>query len=231
MTQSNTMNKINYIFGAIAIIAMIVSVVAIIDRGACDVSKLGGYTAGYWDCAGGYKVAGTTVIDSSGNVDATITSDTGTFSSTLTVSGETNVDTLVYGGDETTISIDLTYSNQTTTAAILCNSSVIHADTNVSTTFGLPTGTALIADCIPAVGDTKSFLFHNFGSTTDTGMITLTASSSGAGLANNDTILLEHTAATGGAVAIREDEMALVTITNLNGVSTTIAVIQLRDAD
>jgi len=54
---------------------------------------LGVYTAGSWDSADGYKVDGVTVIDGSGNVDAPITSTTGTFSSTLTVTATTTVGT------------------------------------------------------------------------------------------------------------------------------------------
>gem|GEM_PF-3325778 len=45
------------------------------------------------DTSDGYKVDGTTVIDGSGNVDAPITSTTGTFSSTLTVTATTTVGT------------------------------------------------------------------------------------------------------------------------------------------
>lgn len=45
------------------------------------------YPTGYLDTADGYYVDGTAIIDADGNVDGAITSSTGTFSSTLTVSG------------------------------------------------------------------------------------------------------------------------------------------------
>lgn len=53
---------------------------------------LGGKTHfGLVDTSDGYTVDGTTVIDGSGNIDAPITSTTGTFSSTLGVAGNVTV--------------------------------------------------------------------------------------------------------------------------------------------
>lgn len=72
------------IYKFLAVAALIVSVIALFS----NTVKLGGDTNfDSLDVTDGYKVDGTTVIDGDGNVDASITSDTGTFSSTLGVSG------------------------------------------------------------------------------------------------------------------------------------------------
>lgn len=73
----------------LAIFAVISLVIVL--SGCSGGERLGGSTSDSFDADGGFLVDGTTVIDSNGNVDGTITSDTGTFSSTLSVSGETTL--------------------------------------------------------------------------------------------------------------------------------------------
>jgi len=105
----------------------------------------------------GTRASNTEVISSSRGASFT----TGVFSSTLTVSGESNLDTLVQGGDVTSIST--TSATYTLTAAQVCNSAVI-SFTNLSataTTITLPSTTTLAADCLPTAGDSKVFLFEN----------------------------------------------------------------------
>lgn len=82
-----------------------------------------------------------------------------TVGSTLTVSGESNLDTLVYGGDVYTTS---TASNITLSAADICDNSVISVTPtagNINVT--LAATSTLAADCLPTAGDTKMFLFEN----------------------------------------------------------------------
>ena len=74
----------NIIIGGLALIAI---VLAVFLQSPTE-TNLGNKTASFWDTSEGYKVDGTVVIDGTGNVDAPITSTTGTFSSTLDVTGQ-----------------------------------------------------------------------------------------------------------------------------------------------
>lgn len=174
------MNKSIYILGAIAIIAMILGIIAVASDKPCDVTELGGYTAGYWDCDGGYYVDGTAIIDGSGNVDGSITSDTGTFSSTLdvtgaatfgstvTITGETAVGNFIGGGSVATI-----YGTTTLTAANLCDNSVFivktakgaHKASAGMVTLTTPATTTLYADCLDSNGEWRELLVVNNATT------------------------------------------------------------------
>ena len=70
------------IYKVLIVAALVISVIALVSSD----TKLGG-TTNYdaLDVTDGYSVDGTTVIDGDGNVDASITSDTGTFSTSLAV--------------------------------------------------------------------------------------------------------------------------------------------------
>jgi hypothetical protein len=74
----------------ISMVALAVAIVAIAIVWN-PAPKLSGSTDDFFDAKGGFKVSGTTVIDSSGNIDAPVTSSTGTFSSTLSVTGATTL--------------------------------------------------------------------------------------------------------------------------------------------
>lgn len=153
-------------------LAIIISVIAVVFAFQ-QVPSLGGYTAGYWDSADGYKVDGTTVIDGSGNVDAAITSGSNsTFAGTLTVSGETNLDTLVYGGDDT--SLTATDTDFALTAAQVCNSSILEITPATTVNMTLPTASALAGDCLTADGDVTELVLRNLGSADNT--VTVVAS-------------------------------------------------------
>lgn len=154
------MNKI-LSHAAVAIVAVALTLLI-----APSSPSLSGTThfSGPIDSAGGFSVSDTTVIDSSGNVDGSITSDTGTFSSTLTVSGETNVDTLVQGGNVLSLTNTATgthHGTTTLTAAQVCNSSVISLSSATTTYVYLPSTTTLAADCLSSRGDHKVFLYEN----------------------------------------------------------------------
>ncbi len=166
-------------------------------------------------------------INNSGQWTYQINGTTGAFSgaitgaTTLTITGETNVDSLIYGGDIAT----MTYSDYAITAAEVCNSSVIQW-TGVTTTVYMPTAVAMIADCLPSTGDTKSFLFWSIATSTLEQTATLAATSTDLGEEN---ILLEPEGS--GVVIIEGGEFAKVIITNINGVTTTVEVDAKRAAD
>lgn len=195
-------------------IALILSIIACGAWLTLDKSvQLGGYTAGYWDSAGGYKVDGTTIIDGDGAI---------TLSNTLTVTGETNLDNLIFGGDITTL---LYFDQQTTTAALICNSSVILFTPGVaSSTLGLPVGTDLIADCLPDTGDTKDVLIWN--NATATQSFTIVADT---GLSVSSTILLMPYE--NGVATVSQDQWASIRFTNINGVTTTASINVFQNAD
>ena len=199
----------------VSIIALIISFMAVvISFGGSN--KLGGYTAGHWDSADGYKVDGTTVIDGDGNVDASITSDTGTFSSTLTVTGETNVVNFVQGGGSYSTS---SASHVVLTAAQMCDNSYIKV-TPTSGAINVTTAatSTLIADCIPAVGDRVSFYFENGA----TGATTTTI------VAGSGVDLIEPS---GGDVVIEQNEDAFIEMLNVDGSTIKIFITSLQAAD
>ena len=136
---------------------------------------------------------------------------------TLTVAGESNLSTLVFGGSKLSTT---TNAAGTFTAAQMCDNALITATPNVgAVTLTMPTAALLIADCIPATGDTKLVLFEN--ATTTAGITTTLA----AGAA---VILTEHD---GGDVVIPGDEWAEVMFVNLDGTNVYMRVMSVRDAD
>ena len=104
------MNKTTII---ISVVALILSVSALIVASTKTVETLGGYTAGYWDSDGGYKVDGTTVIDGSGGITGT----TATLSSTLAVTGKTTL-TGDVAISTTTLVADLIVYDATATSTV-----------------------------------------------------------------------------------------------------------------
>lgn len=86
-----------------------------------------------------------------------------TFSTTLGVTGETNLDTMVQGGDVTWV-----FTTTTLTAAQVCNSSVINIGfaADATMTLTLPTAAALTADCLTTAGDHKVVLIHDAATST-----------------------------------------------------------------
>lgn len=97
-----------------------------------------------------------------------ISSTGGASFTTLTASGESKLDTVIQGGDVTTLTA--TDTAQTLTAAQFCDSSLIRWDSSGAvSTLTLPLSSASIADCITASGDKKlSILYENYGGETTT---------------------------------------------------------------
>lgn len=138
----------------IAIIAAII--IAFIGWTLPGEISFGGYTAGDWEAADDL-IAG----------DDLTVAGLATIGETLTVTGETNLDTLIEGGDVTAIATDTAYS---LTAAQVCDSSVItmtsSATSNINVT--LPATTTLYADCLATNGDSKTLLFANLSAAAGT---------------------------------------------------------------
>lgn len=123
----------------------------------------------------GIAVNGTTIIDSSGNFDGAITSSTGTFSSTLGVTGLTSLAGFNYSGGLTST------SSANATAVLLAGDfdvedTIDFTSTNQSTTITFP-ATSTITVFLPNAQDKGILTFQN---ATTTGGI-LNTISAGAG--------------------------------------------------
>lgn len=108
----------------------------------------------------GFQVDGTTVIDGSGNIDAPITSTTGTFSSTLDVTGETSVQGFTQGGGcraSTTVAATETL----TEAQLLANNCFEYNGANAAAiTITLP-ATSTMTTLLPNAGDFREWMIDN----------------------------------------------------------------------
>jgi hypothetical protein len=194
----------------IAIIAAII--IAFIGWTLPKGVSLGGYTAGDWEAADDL-IAGD---DATIGDDATV-AGLATVGETLTVTGETNLDTLVQGGDVTTI----TTSSATValTAAQFCDSSVISLDLSATnTTVTLPSTTTLAADCLPTAGDKKTVMFENAATSSLTATI-----AAGTGIT-----LLEPS---GGDVVIQQNEWATMECENVRSTEFPCTITSIQDAD
>ena len=186
------------------VIALVVSFVVVsVAKPKID---FGGYTAGHWDSADGYKVDGTTVIDGDGNYDGAITASSAVVSSPV-----------IQGG---TVGI-VGYGTTTVTAAQVCDYSVIRigllADPVAELT--LPSTTTLHADCLSANGDHRTVLIDN--EATSTMAMTIVA---GSGID-----LQEHVGE--GDVVIGATEYARIRFTRITSATTTAEVINLQVGD
>ncbi len=73
-------------------VALIIALIALVVSFKSPVVSLSGSTDDFFDAKGGFKVNGTVVVDSSGNVDGAVTSGAAsTFASTLGVTGTTTI--------------------------------------------------------------------------------------------------------------------------------------------
>lgn len=108
----------------------------------------------------------------------------------------------------------------TFTAAQMCDNALITADLDTSSvTLTMPTAALLMADCVQAIGDSKTILFEN---STTTAAITATIA------AGANVILVEHD---GGDVIIPGDEWAEIMFLNIDGTNVYMSVKSMRDAD
>jgi hypothetical protein len=205
------MKALTFIAIGLAVLALIFSFVALQSP-----QSFGGSTSAAWSAAS-FQVSGTEVISNSrGFSGTTISGTTGTFSSTLTVSGETTLEKLVLGGATTSLAAAATAIS----ASEMCDNALIQqAPTASSVTLYLATSGALMGDCIPNPGDKMFTLYDNtavIGST-----VTLAAS-------DTATILLEPT---GGDVLVTDIEYAEISCLNIDDTNVACSVVTLQDAD
>lgn len=201
------------IIGIIAVIAIVLSIIAISSKE----TPFGAYThfSGPVDSEEGFTVDETTIIDGSGNLSS---------AGTLTITGESNLDTVVQGGDVTTIISTSTTHGETLTAAHICDSALIKfsllagGSADVAGTWNIPTSSDLIADCIPAIGDTKQVVLWNYS--TSTYAMTFSQRAIASTLID---ILLEATSSDSVVTSIGLDatELMVLDIMNLDGSTTT----------
>lgn len=157
----------------------------------------------------------TEVINSSAELTAVINTTVA-----ATITGETNLDTLVFGGDIKTI----TSGTTTLTAAEVCDSSLVvlsqlDSSENVAD-LTMPTAANLIADCIPANGDMKFLTLENAATTT----LDITIVTGGGSME-----LLEPTG--GEDVVIQVNEWALFQFLNIDGTVVAAFVTSIQNAD
>lgn len=135
----------------------IANVETFIFGGGGENVTLGGTTNfDYLDTTDGYGVDGTTVIDTSGNIDAPITSTTGTFSSTLAVTGASTFTGAVDASKFTqggTVTSSSTAVSDTVPISWLTLSSLILYTPSATTTLTFP-ATSTMTAFIPTAGDT-----------------------------------------------------------------------------
>ena len=165
----------------------------------------------------GIAVNQSEIINSSGEYVGALAATTGTLSSTLTVTGETNVSNFVQGGASYTSADGSTHV--VLTAAQMCDNGYIGitptaAGINVTT----PSAAALMADCIPTIGDRASFYYENLASgATSTTMV-----------AGSSIDLIEPT---GGDVVIDQNEDAFIEFLNVDGTNVKVIIHSLQVAD
>jgi len=208
----NAKEVLYYIIGILVVVALMVVIVGkIVGK---DVAVLGGAThfSGPVDSAAGYTESGVTVIDT----DRNIAGASGTFSGTLTVGGQTDINTPIFGGSVYTTT---TVASTTLTAAHVCDYSVISLTPTAETiALTLPSTTTLYADCIPTPGDTKYLLLENAA----TGATSTTI------VAGTGITLLEPS---GGDVVIQQNEWAWMQFTNMGDDQCAVVVTSIQDAD
>jgi len=147
----------NNIYKGLTWLALIVAIFGLFLPTAFD--TLGG-TTNYnaLDVTDGYSVDGTEVISATGVLTGVITT-----ANAVTVTGETNLDSLIQGGSIVTVAVP-----GNPTAAQVCNNHVLNFTwtTGSSTAvFTTPTFTNLAADCLTANGDDILVLFRNTNAT------------------------------------------------------------------
>ncbi len=152
---------------------------------------------------------------------ATIFSGAVSLTDILTVTGESNLSSLVQGGSVLAIAS----TSKHFTAAQWCDNSIITHDLGILASTAnawTPTAAALIADCIPATGDFYRFTFRNISDADE--VITLVASTS--------VDFQEPVIASGSDMLVLQGgQNASIEVFNLDGTNVLMNVIQFQVAD
>lgn len=138
---------------------------------------------------------------------------------TQTITGESNLSTLIQGGGSFATT---TNDAGTFTAAQICDNSIIVATPDVgAVTLTFPTTAQLVADCLPTVGDFKVIRLQN--ATTTTGAASILTLANGA---NGD-----HQEGEGGTTVVEGLEWAEITFMNIDGTNHLMDVRVTQPAD
>lgn len=184
------------------------------DSGVFTIADTTGniYTGGTLTVTGASTLAGNSVMSGSLNL-----AGAGVLSSTLTVAGESNLSTLVFGGGAATLASD---GDTTLTATQICDNAYFGLDpaTTAGATVTTDTAANLIADCVPASGDTKILFFENLADASEPATIA----------AGSNIDLIEPS---GGDVVLQQNEDARFEIINVDGTTVKIIVTSLQAAD
>lgn len=153
------------------------------------------------DVSDGYRVDNTERISGTGGASFT----TGTFSSTLSATGETRAP-VVETGSVTTLTLGA--ATTSITAAQACDSNVIAWAPGVSASSTLPTAAAMFADCLTTNGDFVQFIFNNDSATSgNTNVIVAAASTTLIGPGTGDDIIAIGTSAIVKLIRVSATEM------------------------
>lgn len=150
--------------------------------------------------------------------DLTITDDAA-ITDGLTVEGDTNLDNLVNGGASLATT---TNGAGAFTAAQICDNNLIVATPNWQpVTLTGPSTAALVADCLPTIGDEKTIRLYN--ATTTTGSASIITLADGA---NGD-----HQEQEGATTLVEGTEWAEITFMNIDGTNHLMLVTVTQVAD
>lgn len=211
------MNKTSLFLSVAVILTLIVSIAGIVLPKQVVIDQFGNATASYWDTAEGYKVDGTEIINGSGVFVGAISGTTGALSSTLAVTGESQLQGVISGGAVYTASL----ATSSIAAATVCDYGtwIITPTDAVATILWLtlPTTTTLAADCLDSVGDQKTIFLVN-GATQATSTSFIAAGG----------IDLMKSGDSGGVLAVAQNEEAVLTFRRT---TTTVVVVDVRVLD
>jgi len=165
--KEKTLNTFGFIAFLAFLCVCVFGVINLTDRGAVVVDKgvaLGGSVYNrIIEFSEGISVDGTTIIDGSGNIDAPITSTTGTFSSTLSVDGATTLSsTLAVSGASTLATTTISSGKADATALTVSSGGdvsflgdlAVASNTAVTGTLGI-TGITTLTGLLNADGGIK----------------------------------------------------------------------------
>ena len=176
-----------------------------------SVINLGGSTSDDWTVGGILSVTGSSALTGAA-----------TLSSTLSVTGEAKLGSLVAGGSITAVTAT---STVTLTASQICHSSVITftgQGSQVSATTTFPTTASLVADCLTANGDTRDLLFRNIGSAASNTIFKVASTTA-------ETLLI--TEMTGADIDIAGGNSVFLNFLRVSSTAMVITVTELIDGD
>lgn len=208
------------IINILVVITLIVAIVGLfIPVPALVKDKFGGLVHNVLESFDeGIAVDGTVVIDGSGNWDGAITGTTGTFSSTLGITGNMStaadlvVNNTICAGMESVSS-----GSFTLTAAQICDACGLLFTVNSSGNLTTPTSASLGADCLDTVEDSKQFTIFN-----------TTASAQTCTLVAGTGIDFNYASAGGSTTVLSQGESAILNFTKIGTTSISVQIVEFK---